>query len=299
MTCYNTIKGYRSRHLNASGKRPIVFNPHDGYEDMPIEVPCGQCIGCRLERSRQWAMRCVHEAKMYTDNCFITLTFDDSHLATDGSLHKEDFQNFMKRLRKKIYPQKVRYYHCGEYGDQLNRPHHHACLFGFDFDDKKLYTIRKDVKLYTSRSLQLLWPFGYSTIGDVTFESAAYVARYCTKKITGKDAQAHYGDRQPEYTTMSRRPGIGKIFYSNYKSDIYPHDHVVINRNGRNVVVRPPKYYDGLYELEDEMDYKRIKYKRKESAHVEDLDRVAVKEIVKQKQIKQLKRSYENDSEYV
>lgn len=301
MTCYSPLRGYKSKSVNPSGKRSIVFNVHDGFADMPIEVPCGQCIGCRLERSRQWAMRCVHEASLYDDNCFITLTFNDDNLPDDGSLHKEDFQKFMKRLRKLIYPQTVRYFHCGEYGEKFQRPHHHACLFNFDFLDKELYTIRNGIKLFRSSTLETLWPFGFCTVGEVTFESAAYVARYCVKKVTGKKAGEHYGERQPEYTTMSRRPGIGKGFYENFKSDIFPHDYVVVSSGRRNITCRPPRYYSNAFELEDEKEFKKIKRRRKELARAspdfDDYDRLEVKRIIKEKQAKKLKRGIENGSE--
>lgn len=92
MPCYYPLEGYRARRLNESGKRSITFDRDAGYSDMPIKVPCGQCIGCRLERSRQWAIRCVHEAQQYNDNCFITLTYDDDHVPRDGSLKKKIFR---------------------------------------------------------------------------------------------------------------------------------------------------------------------------------------------------------------
>ena len=93
MPCYHPISGYRSRHLNKSGKRSIVFDKKNGYIDMPITVKCGQCIGCRLEYSRQWAIRCLHEAQLHEDNCFITLTYDDENLPHNGSLTKPHFQD--------------------------------------------------------------------------------------------------------------------------------------------------------------------------------------------------------------
>ena len=212
MVCYYPLKGYRSR----SGKG-IVFNRANGFVDMPMAVPCGQCIGCRLERSRMWAVRCVHEASLHADNCFITLTFDDSHLSHTGTLITSDFQKFMKRLRKEFSGRRIRYFHCGEYGEKLGRPHHHACLFGFDFSDKVLWSVRSNVKLYRSPTLDRIWGQGYCTIGDVNFESAAYVARYVTKKITGEVAVDHYKvgvdvstgeviSKKPEFVTMSRRP---------------------------------------------------------------------------------------------
>lgn len=297
MPCYSPITGYRSRVKNDSGKYPVVFNMNDGWIDKPVQVPCGQCIGCRLERSRQWAMRCVHEASLYDDNCFITLTFDDKYLRVDKSLHKPDFQKFMKRLRKRVG--KVRFYHCGEYGDKLERPHHHACLFGYNFPDRVLWNVRDNVKLYRSEILSELWPFGYSTIGDVTFESAAYVARYCMKKINGDKADAYYAGRVPEYTTMSRRPGIGLDWLKKFHADVYPDDKVVVRGD---VLCKPPKYYDDKYseiDLTKEKFIDKLKLLRKKKAEGNPHNtyaRLAVRESIKRQRVAQLRRSYENVS---
>jgi hypothetical protein len=229
-----------------TGKWPLTFSISTGYADLPVTVPCGQCIGCRLERSRQWAMRCVFEASLWPRNCFLTLTFDDIHIDPSFSLVKADFVNFMKRLRFR-FGSGIRFFHCGEYGSINLRPHHHAIIFNHDFDDKVFYSSKLGIPLYRSPSLESLWPFGFSTIGDVTFESAAYVARYILKKITGDDAADHYQGRLPEYVTMSRRPGVGRAWYSKFKSDVYPHDYVVI-RGG--LKCKPPKYYDNIYDNE-------------------------------------------------
>ena len=231
MPCFSPLKGWYSKDRTKLGKRSIVFNPRDGLLDRPIAVPCGQCIGCRLERSRQWATRCVHEASLHENNCFITLTYDDAHLPSDLSLNLVHFQKFMKRLRKR-FGDGIRFFHCGEYGENFGRPHYHACLFNFDLPDRVLWSTRSGVNLYTSHILSSLWPFGFVTVGDVTFESAAYVARYVMKKVTGKNAQDHYEwvhpitgqvyERAPEYVTMSRRPGIGKGWLEKYMSDVFP-----------------------------------------------------------------------------
>ena len=93
---------YRGRTRSQNGKFPIVFTPKDGYYDMPIQVPCGQCAGRRLDQSKQWALRCVHEAQVHDENCFITLTYNNENLPKDGSLNKRDFQLFMKRLIKEM-----------------------------------------------------------------------------------------------------------------------------------------------------------------------------------------------------
>jgi len=295
MPCYNPLQGWRSKVANVSGKRSIVFNRNQGFEDLKIELPCGQCIGCRLEYSRQWAIRCVHESQMYDQNCFITLTYDDVNVPHDGSLNKKHFQDFMKRLRKHYKANKdnpIRYYHCGEYGETFNRPHYHACLFNHDFTDKVLWQTKNNCRLYTSDALSKLWPYGYSIIGDVTFDSAAYVARYIAKKVTGKLADDHYQGRQPEYCTMSRRPGIGKAWYDKYKSDLFPHDKTIIK--GKEVPI--PKFYYTLHDLDDPSLNQQLKFKRKKCAEQKgdnSIRRLRVKEKCKEAQIKTLNRRLE------
>lgn len=291
MPCYRPLQAWRSKSANANGKRPLVFNRQDGFEDLPVEVPCGQCIGCKLERSRQWAIRCVHEASMYDDNCFITLTYDDDHLPKDGSVHVEHFQKFMKRLRKKYTGKKIRFFHCGEYGDEGGRPHYHAILFNHDFEDKKLHSIADGNRLYTSATLESLWPFGFCPVGAVTFESAAYVARYCTKKITGDGAIEHYQGRNPEYVTMSRRPGIALDWFNKYQDDILHNDFVIIN--GQRVGM--PKFYDN--QLDDKI-LLQLKGKRKYEAYKHSdnntLRRLVDRETVQLSRTKLLKRSFED-----
>ena len=292
MPCYHPITAYRaaSGKNPKTGKWPIVFDIKNGYKDMPVQIPCGRCIGCRLEKSRQWAIRCVHEASLYSDNCFITLTYDNEHLPSDLSLDKSHFVLFMKRLRKK-YGDGIRFFHCGEYGELYKRPHHHACLFNFDFPDKKLWSTREGIPLYTSESLQKLWPYGYSTIGAVTFESAAYVARYVMKKITGDKAEAHYNGREPEYITMSRRPGIAREWFEKFKTDVYPQDFCIIRNN---IKCKPPKYYDNLYDLTNSEDFRKIKLRRLKLASQSPNntpDRLLVRERVKSLKVAKLKRT--------
>lgn len=275
MPCYAPLHGYRAR--DGSGR--LVQSRSAGWIDIPLEVPCGRCIGCRLERSRQWAVRCVHEASLYSDNCFITLTYDDEHLPVNRSLDKSVFQKFMKRLRKRFvgtdvvvvdgvdtYP--IRYFHCGEYGERFGRPHYHACLFNFDFKDKVPFKETPGGTLYVSSDLFNLWPFGFSTVGAVTFESAAYVARYVMKKITGSFASEHYTyidegtgefyEILPEYTTMSLKPGIGSRWLDKFSSDVFPDDFVVM----RGVKMSPPRYYRRRYEVECPKEYLRLQDRR-------------------------------------
>ncbi len=274
------------------------------FIDMPVTVPCGQCIGCRLDRSRQWAIRCVHEAQMHEHNSFITLTYNDDKLPPDRSLDLRHFQLFMKKLRTYLadngFP-KIRFYHCGEYGAEFGRPHYHSLIFGHDFPDKTLWKTVNELPLYRSATLEDLWTDGFSSIGTVTFESAAYVARYILKKITGECADDHYCEidpetgevlshRRPEYTTMSRRPGIGSAWLDKYLTDVYPSDEVILR--GRSL--RPPKYYDSRYELLHPKEHLELKARRKrESAlHLDNQtpERLNVRAVIQQKRLNLLPR---------
>lgn len=257
MTCYFPLHAYKDKSKDAQ-KMKLVFKRPGSWKGEAIDLPCGQCIGCRLEYSRQWAVRCMHESSLYDENCFVTLTYNDQNIPPNNSLVLSDFQNFMKRLRKSIEPKKIRFYHCGEYGDLFERPHYHAILFNHDFSDKKFFKRSGENNLYTSDTLEGLWNKGFATVGSVSFDSAAYVARYVMKKVTGKDAEKHYGLRIPEYTTMSRRPGIGKGWYDKFKSDVYPLDRLVVN----GVDTRPPRFYDNLFAKDSRSDMELIKIKR-------------------------------------
>lgn len=313
MPCYHPIEAWYSSTVNPSGKRSLVFSPDKAIEpDVSINVPCGQCIGCRLDRSRQWAIRCMHEASLYEQNCFITLTFDDEHLmARDNpyTVQVRDYQLFMKRLRKKFVGRKIRFYHCGEYGERSMRPHYHSCLFNFDFPDRELFKITgAGSRLYRSAILEELWPFGFSTIGDVTFESAAYVARYISKKVNGslRDVVRQDGTKvyevicpetgeiisiNPEYNTMSRRPGIAHDWYTQFRGDVYPTDFITVN--GKKM--RPPKYYDRLEELSRPYEFEFIKQDRIMNFDGTDStpDRLAAREKVQLRKIEKLTRPVE------
>lgn len=279
-----------------------------GHPHLKVKIPCGQCIGCRLERSRQWAIRCVHEAQMHEENSFLTLTYNNDNLPPYGTLVKRDVQLFMKRLRKWIwakYRKKIRYYYCGEYGPKFSRPHYHIILFGFQFKDRELWRIENGNKVYISKELAKIWGNGYTTIGDVTFESAAYVSRYITKKITGKAATDHYtvidpdtGEiigMQPEFTDMSRRSGIGKTWFKKYTKDVYPDDFVIIN--GKKM--KPPKYYTRQYEIEYPEDAEILKTRRKQEAFRRrenaTEERLKTREKIQMLKMTQLKRRYENE----
>lgn len=327
--CVKPLNAYRDLNsFTRNGKNKIIVLgrryddkdlPTDGsYE--PLILPCGQCRECRLSRSRVWALRCVHEASLYSENCFVTLTFNDDNLNPQGTLVKSDFQKFMKRLRKHHngleavnvhsgessrihFP--IRYFHCGEYGSKLTRPHHHACIFNFDFHDKRLWKIRDGVRLYRSPELERLWPYGYCTVGDVTFESAAYVARYIMKKVNGDQAASHYVEvdedtgemfyLEPEYITMSRRPGIAKDWIEKNYTDVYPKDFTTIN--GKKF--KPARYYDQIYDLVNPEDMERVKRKRltemRSKKDENTMSRLRQRDAILKSKAKKLVRGLEND----
>jgi len=241
----------------------------------------------------------MHEAKGHEENSFLTLTLDKDHVKegvskTTGNirltLDPSDLTLFWKRLRKAGHD--VRYFACGEYGDKLNRPHYHACVFGYTPQDKKLYTIKNGHRLYRSDMLDAIWQLGDVRIGDVTFESASYVARYVMKKQTGK-AKQYYEDEgiEPEFVRMSRRPGLGSKFYDEFKTDIFPSDSIVVRGKHQT---RPPRYYSTKLEKNDPVLYEHIKAKRTEAQNKNEeafnVRRLAVKERVKLAQTKNLNR---------
>lgn len=269
MPCYSPLTGYYSKEVGPSGKRRITFVRSASFSGVPLQLPCGQCIGCRLERSRQWAMRCMHEKRLHRDNCFVTLTY--KAMPEDRSLSVRDLQLFMKRLRKEK-GNGIRFYACGEYGPENGRPHYHAILFNCKFGDLRFYKSGRDGDLFISGELEKLWGLGFCTVGEVTFKSCAYVARYICDKITGAAAEKWYeyvdaetGELRrvlPEFTNMSRRPGIGSGYYDRFGASVRAHDTVVMN--GKEV--SPPRFYDTRTDAIDPDRLARIKEKRRRKA---------------------------------
>jgi len=259
MTCTSPLDGYRVTGglvtIVQRGDRP----PRNAITRSPISIPCQKCINCKMEKARQWGIRCLHEKRMWPHSSYVTLTYNDEFLPPDGSLCVRDLQLFMKKLRwrRRANAQNpIRYFIGGEYGEDNKRPHYHALLFNCGFRDLVFYSNNKRGEpLYTSSELSDLWstdgrPLGFCTVGEVTFDSAVYCAKYALKKVTGDKAFEHYtivdmdgcvtGERVPEFATMSRNPGIGAPYFDKYGYEVLDHDSVIIN--GREV--RPPHYYD-------------------------------------------------------
>jgi len=329
LPCYDPSDAFLSPEAfrnPKTGKRIVKFSRAKAYERgghqfEKIKVHCGTCEGCRIDRSRQWAVRCWHESNTNPNqpNSFLTLTFRNAcPIATltgrgryqklkaeklvdpTESLHLFHFQDFMKRLRKRFYgnsKSNIKYFHCGEYGEKFGRPHHHACLFNFEFPDKELKR-KTDAGcyVYTSKILSELWPHGIHEIGDVTYQSAAYVARYILKKMGGWRAKDYYLQKKPEYITMSRNPAIALEWFNQFKTDVYPSDYVTME-NGAKCL--PPKYYDRRYELEDPETFALLKQKRVEKAKADPNntpERLAARREIVQRRLKRLKRGYESET---
>lgn len=279
MPCYRPLLGYRSRVRNAdTGKRSIVWKASEGYLDFPVKLRCGQCIGCRLNHSCDWAVRAVHESQMHDENVFSTFTYRPESLPLHGMLVKSDFQDFMKRLRRRLGSDSVRVLYCGEYGDNFRRPHFHACLFGFRPSDLVHWKTVNGFRYFRSDFLDDVWGHGYTIHGEVTFESAAYVGRYVTKKVTGDRAIHHYSvvddfgnvaiSYPPEFAEPSRAPGLGRPWLEKYFSDVYPSDEVILKERRR----RPPKYYDSWMQNFDPKLFEKVLRKRRISAVDFDAD---------------------------
>jgi len=231
----------------------------------------------------------MHELQLHEASSFVNLTYDNEHVPV--SLEHRDFQLFMKRLRFARRPTKISYYMCGEYGDRTYRPHFHAILFGIGFSDKTYYQKSPaGHDLYTSKELHRYWTAGNATIGEVTFESAAYVARYVLKK-QDKNKNERKGERidadsgeiyevKREYARMSLNPAIGKNWIKKFHNEVYPNDYVI----SRATKAKPPRYYDNYLKRTQPDLHETVTLQRKANALTRKDDntpeRLAVKEIV-------------------
>lgn len=230
----------------------------------PLKLPCGQCIGCRLKRGRDWAIRCFHESKCHSTSSFLTLTYSDEYLPPGATLVRSDFQRFLKRLRKKVG--KVRFYMCAEYGPTTQRPHYHAIIFGYDFPDKVLWKTTKSGSLFVSSELADLWPFGFHTVAEVSFDTVTYVTHYILKKVLGKAAEAAYAGREPEFSSMSLRPGIGQAFFDSHPQLGYQDFVEVLRKDGSHYSLGLPRYYRERFRLDSPLAAAKLLERRIEVA---------------------------------
>lgn len=266
MPCFHPLHGFRKR---GGG---FTFDYHLS-NTIPMQIPCGQCIGCRVERKKEWALRLTHEAKLHDENCFITLTYREESLPAGNTLVKRHAQLFVKRLRKHLHPKKIRQFVIGEYGDQTGRAHYHAIIFGYFPRDAKVFSRETNANTqYTSSALESLWPHGYVLVSDCNAFACSYVAGYAVKKINGRMKDEHYmrvlpsGEMiqaQPEFSLPSNRPGIGAGFYEKFREELHTHDAGLLS--GR--ITKLPRYYDKLHSRKSGEDaLELVKLRRKKNA---------------------------------
>lgn len=289
-------------------------------ENSILQVPCGQCLSCRKAYASNWANRCMLEAKAYDHNYFVTLTYDDLHLiyapyydretgeiTIQPTIDLDDVSSFLKRLREKWRVDYghtgIRFFVCGEYGEELGRPHYHVIFFNLPIPDlRKLPDVKEGLK--QSAIINELWNMGRVSIQPVNWRTCAYTARYCIKKLKGKAAKERdetleqlletfdfessvrdheqrmlslmtseererfpgfrYVERwHPESVRMSRRPGIARDYYEAHKKTIYEFDEVLIPKDNQIVSSKPSKYFDRLYDLVDSWTLSQVKRNRR------------------------------------
>lgn len=297
MGCYHPIIMYwKKGKYTANGKKVLTFKSpglrknkwgelvtDPDYEK--IEVSCGQCIGCRLDYSRQWAIRIQKEAELWPESWFLTLTYDTEHLPWVDTVNTETGElilgnplfpkhltKFLKDLRRyweyHYNHQNIRFFACGEYGEEYGRPHYHICLMNFPVLPETLEFYKNNElgdTIYKCAEIEKIWGKGFITLGALTWQSAAYVARYIVKKQKGPESEASYRSRGqiPEFTRMSRKPGIGREWYELHKEEIYKNDELFVPKRSGAIKLKPAKYFDRLYDIECPERMEMIKQQRK------------------------------------
>lgn len=271
-----------------------------------IKIPCGQCRGCRMQNMREWADRMIIELDHSKKAVFLTLTYNDDHipLILDretgelvGTLCKRDLTNFFKRLRKQFPDKEIRYYATGEYGEHTKRPHVHIILFGFSLDDfnfNKLADPEHRFDIYYSRVewqgknelgqdyyrcdwlSEAVWQNGFVCLSDVSWKTCAYVARYVKKKDMGlvQDAFKSKKDiREPEYSVMSRNPGIGMYYPKEHEDTFEKSVYYFNDQDGVTKVKMPGAFMRYLY-MSDRVKYNEMKEERQKYSSDHELSKL-------------------------
>ena len=282
------VTSSKVKWIRFDGDRWIRYEDGEPFGDYRIDfqyIPCQQCIGCRMDYSAQWAARCMLEAQYYDESWFVTLTYDDDHLpwsnyikdidmdtgevfearAPTPTLRMDDFSAFMKRLRKNT-GQDLRVYPVGEYGSKTFRPHYHAIIFGLHLEPDQVHVLKQNYRgdyLYRSDMIEKCWKFGISSVGEVSWDTCAYVARYIMKKLKGEASWVYdYFNLEKPQSRPSRRKGIGLQYFEDHVEDIYKYDKIIMSTKDGGRTIKPPRYYDRLYDLNYPSDFARIKQDR-------------------------------------
>lgn len=284
MSCYHPLVGIDTGCLTENGKKKLKIVGLDKFKDLEsvnqangILIPCGHCIGCRLDYSRKWADRMMLELETQKKAIFLTLTyrnedahwtyFDNDFQPVFATLDKRDCQLFMKRFRKEFNDVRIRFFLAGEYGENTLRPHYHAIIYGIglsDIVDCKLFS-RNNLgqRFYSSQKLAKIWSHGHVLLSDVSWQTCAYVARYVTKKLSGQQ-KISYAERNviPEFSLMSRKPGIGAD-YLDLHPDCLDYDFINLLTPDGGKKIPIPKFYLDKLSLSDPEKYDKIKSSRK------------------------------------
>lgn len=247
-----------------------------------LDIPCGKCLGCRLDKANEWAVRMYLESKRWKNACFITLTYNEQNLPKDKKLHPRDITLFLKRLRKaekgievwtnpKTHKeeQPIRYLYCGEYGTKTKRPHYHMALFNYIPNDLKFYKTSNgsDEKLYISQKIQKLWGKGFTPIGQMTYQSACYIARYVQKK-------AYSNEKTDEFIRMSRMPGLGISEWTDNKNMLKKTGNILVNIKNAIKIKQLPRYFKKLWEAEDWYSFEEYRNNIKEKGKINAVERL-------------------------
>lgn len=325
MACYHPLTGlwYGENWPDSGKKKYLIISQEEKVKFISskafvrpleqIEVPCGKCVGCRLEYSRQWANRCMLEAQQYENNAFITLTYSDKNakwviganretgeVEPVTTLVPEHLTKFMKDLRRyyeyHYNHNGIRFYACGEYGSQTHRAHFHLIIFNLPIYDKEKFFINKSgEQIYLSKTIDKIWEKGLTSVGDVTWNSAAYVARYVMKKIKGPEAEETYKKLGivPEFVRMSRKPGIAWQYFKDNKDAIYECDEIIITgKKGVAEKIKPCKYYDRLFDLDSPEAMQSIKEQRRAMAEEAECIRLEKTSLTKREYLDMKEQAY-------
>lgn len=303
----NDMRGYRNGAFIVSHKDPgrlqhimgtlekLSLRQFKKASDGVVTIPCGQCLECKIDNSKEWAQRSVAESMCHSENWFITLTYDDEHLPPPilsfsrhsldfgywSPLVYRDFELFKKRLLERFRElghTGIRFFACGEYGPNNGRPHFHAIFYNLPIPDlEKCFSNSlggRKVTYLSSKLIEDTWGNGFVTIGECNFDTSAYVARYVTKKMT--NLEEHLYKRMcedyncdvlpPEFRQASRRPGLGRPYFDENFEKIYENDCVFLP-NGKTP--KPCAYYDNLYKIHHEPHLHELKLQRKAVAELQ------------------------------
>lgn len=284
MPCFKPLTAFQPLAGGA-----VVFSEKKGCRE--IQIPCGQCIGCRCRRQNAWAVRAMCESQLHECNWFPTFTYATENLPMHGSLRYSDIQQCWRNLRKRVGS--FRYFVAGEYGDSFGRAHWHALMFGLNLPDLERVNTSGDQPIYKSKILEEAWGKGFVYLGLVTPQSARYCASYTVKKVTGQRAEEHYQrvipetgeivSVAPEMARMSLKPGLGAAWLDKYWPEVVEHDGVCMDGK----IHAMPRFFDKrlrafsdeklVAEIESKLDSERAKALERCSADL-TRERLAVRE---------------------